>query len=775
MNENEKLMSRRGKEKVYSQIYTKKGNEKTVGTTQIGQQLLLEEGIRILPQVRDWIDNGTAKLYRKELQDYFTDDQILLTKIVESFLLLVGSVRIELSNITKNKRYRHKRINYIQEHIFKTLPFNQVWRFIEIIIDFSKYFEIGQELSKSDGKYKFNTWYECNLNNEILDILEMEACKAFYPLPSFIPPLDWKFDENGLSGGYTDKQLPLVRTSYTDVDYNLYSKNIFDAVNYIQSVPWIVNEEVLEIVKRDLVHPKKEDFLKTDFPKSDNAKFDIDVKDVALGLTKKEVKKIIEDRALYIEQLELFNAEKTDYESAVGKYRAVKLAIHIAEWYAGETIYFPHSYDFRGRIYPIPIGLSPQGSDAVKAMLLYKEVEKPTAMGRKWNWAYLATLYGDDKISFYERVERGKELLYVDYKQADEPYQFLSHQIEMQKYVADDNYIPNTRIHLDACNSGSQFTSAITGDVAGCVATNVIPSYDLDGKQSRQDAYLLVANKALDHIDRAIDFTTDKEDKKVNLFFKDLLEKDGRKICKVPVMVSNYGGTDGGRNHIIESMFRELKVPRIMSTKINASRLSKIIGDSIQGVLTGGKAFERYIQQMSDMIARGQTPVIWNTLDGFHVVHIKNKELKSIKARCMLPNSRRHTDITKKMFSKDVSPGKMRSAISPNYIHSLDAELLRMVAIQLKKDGIKNTAWIHDSFGCHPNYVNRMLEVTKDKFYELIKSMPLQRLDEELRTQVPNDKRLQKKLNLIKIPKLDKKNHFVGQLKQVKNSDWFFS
>ncbi len=316
----------------------------------------------------------------------------------------------------------------------------------------------------------------------------------------------------------------------------------------------------------------------------------------------------------------------SDYESELGKYRAIRLAIQIAEEYQDdEQIYFPHSFDFRGRIYPLPIGLSPQGSDAVKSLLLYKNTQKLTERGEKWNWAYLASLYGDDKLDFEDRVERGKQLLEADYHEADEPYQFLSHQIEIKKWVKDSNYIPNTRIHLDACNSGSQFTSAITGDKKGCLATNVIPTFNKDGGQDRQDAYLLVAERSLKLTEQMISKEKDVETKSQLRFLKGLLVENGRKICKVPVMVSNYGGTAGGRADILWSMFRELGVDRKWITKKNASLFGKIIGDSIHGVLSGGKAFETYIHAMNNIIAKANKPIQWTTSDGFHVVHVKNK------------------------------------------------------------------------------------------------------------------------------------------------------
>ena len=98
-------------------------------------------------------------------------------------------------------------------------------------------------------------------------------------------------------------------------------------------------------------------------------------------MSENELYKIKSAREDYKDKAALYNAEVSDYESAVGKYRYVKLAVNIAEQYIGKTIYFPHSFDFRGRIYPLPIGLSPQGSDAIKALLLYSNKENMTKSG----------------------------------------------------------------------------------------------------------------------------------------------------------------------------------------------------------------------------------------------------------------------------------------------------------------------------------------------------------------------------------------------------------
>ena len=781
MEQNEERMKTRGENRVWNTIIGRSGNVKKIPATQLGQQIIFDDALTILPAIREWIEKGSASIYRKELKDYFVNDDILIQKITETFLLLAGSAHITLfRSDTKKVATRHKRINLIQKKLMPELSFDQVWRFTETVIEASEYFEVDRTLKFLDNKAKWNMSYVCNLGEVITSKLAIDAHTAFFPEPMLTPPIDWSFEDNILTGGYETYQYELVRADSFKVDYSRYPKKIFDSVNYIQSTPWKINRPIIETLKKDLLTPKKEQFIKSPYPNDEGCEWDIDLKKEDKGISSEKKKRIVKIRAAFGEKVELYSAEAGDFESAMGKYRAVKLAIGIADQYSDDDVlYFPHSYDFRGRIYPLPVGLSPQGSDAVKAMLTYKNGEVLTERGAEWCWAFLASLYGDDKLDFVDRVKRGKELLHEDYKEADEPYQFLAHQLEMREWVEDMEKPVTIRIHMDACNSGSQFTSAITGDRDGCIATNVIPTMREDGGQDRQDAYLLVSDKCLGStIDAISEVPKDAENKpKLNnlRYFKKILEDAGRKICKKPVMVSNYGGTAGGRAEIVWDMLRELGAPRFYLTKKNASMYAKIIGDAIVGVLNGGKAFEQYIQLLSNIIAKKNRPVTWTTSDGFYVVHQKYKELKSKQVSCILPGARRATTINKKVFSDKLSAAKMRSAISPNYIHSLDAELLRRTALKMGDNGVADTDWIHDSFGCHPNYVDLLLEVTKNEFKKLVRRLPLKELDRQLREQADKSKATQKALALVKIPQLKGFDASNGGLDIVETSDWFFS
>ena len=772
MSNSEAGMKTRGEDRVWKSILSKDNNFKKISSTQVGQQLIFEDAIHILDRVRKWIDIDSASVYRKELQDYFENDDILLEKITASFLLLAGSSYIEEKTTDSKIVTRHKRILTLKNKLMEDLSFDQVWRFTEVIIEASSYFFVEKDRVFKDNKVLLSMRYTCNLSETILNKLAIEAYSAFFPEPMTVPPKKWEYIDGEIVGGYESYQYDLVRAHTHEVDYSEYSERVFETVNYIQSVPWIVNRELVEQVKIDLVYPQKIDFIKTPYPESVGTEWETDIK--SPELLKEDVEKIQEARKAFSVIAEIYKAEAGDYESALGKYRAVKLALGIAENYLDETIYFPHSYDFRGRIYPIPVGLSPQGSDAVKAMLNYKTGEQLTESGEQWCWAYMASLYGEDKIAFDLRIARGKELIDTDYLEADEPYQFLAHQLEMRRFLADPNYEVKVRIHLDACNSGSQFTSAMTGDLAGCIATNVVPTVNEDGSQDRKDAYLLVAEKALHQTKRLILIEQDQEIKDVLVFFKELLTEKGRKICKTPVMVSNYGGTNFGRMEVIWDSLREFKVDRKWITKKNAALFSKIIGDSITGVLSGGKAFETYIHKMNNIIAKKNKSITWKTSDGFVVVHSKYRELKGKQVSCVLPGARRPTTILKKSYSDKLSAAKMKSAISPNFVHSLDAELLRRVALKCQAAGIYNTDWIHDSFGSHPNHIEQVLFITKKEFKKLARRQPLRLLDEQLKEQIDNSKPTQKVLAEIEFPQL-KGFDVRGGLDVVMNSNWFFS
>lgn len=51
--------------------------------------------------------------------------------------------------------------------------------------------------------------------------------------------------------------------------------------------------------------------------------------------------------------------------------RAILILKLAQEFSKYDEIYFPMNIDFRGRVYPLPTGLNPQGDDMTKGLLQY--------------------------------------------------------------------------------------------------------------------------------------------------------------------------------------------------------------------------------------------------------------------------------------------------------------------------------------------------------------------------------------------------------------------
>ena len=70
-----------------------------------------------------------------------------------------------------------------------------------------------------------------------------------------------------------------------------------------------------------------------------------------------------------------------------------------------ERFFIPWSFDYRGRIYPIPAFLTPQDTDFGKSLLQFADAAYLTDECEKWLAFQVATTYGRDKDSWDERQQ----------------------------------------------------------------------------------------------------------------------------------------------------------------------------------------------------------------------------------------------------------------------------------------------------------------------------------------------------------------------------------
>ena len=80
---------------------------------------------------------------------------------------------------------------------------------------------------------------------------------------------------------------------------------------------------------------------------------------------------------------------------------------------------------------------------------------------------------------------------------------------------------------------------------------------------------------------------------------------------------------------------------------------------------------------------------------------------------------------------------KMRLKWLPSYIHALDATHLHLIVNKWNSEGLGPLATIHDSFGMHPNDVQRFRELARETFIQLHKTEPLRQFYNQCGLKVP--------------------------------------
>jgi DNA-directed RNA polymerase len=442
--------------------------------------------------------------------------------------------------------------------------------------------------------------------------------------------------------------------------------------------------------------------------------------------------------------------------------------------------FYPYQLDFRGRIYPKPAMLSPQGADYSRALLKFKFGKK---IGNNFDIFAIAgaNLFGEaDKEALSVRVQWVKEnaqkiidcankpLEYSWWASADKSFCFLAWCYEFKEYAESEyseNFITTLPIQADCSNSGLQHYSALMRDEFGGHATNLVPL------NKPSDIYHLVANKVMDKLRHYKKFPRiDTEKKKYHDdYYSRLWLTYGvdRKLCKKPVMCRPYSLTmykcreyledhvvkeknERGRQHEFgEDLFR------------TTNYLNPIVWEAIDEVVVGASKIMKYLKTIARLVASENLPVCWSSPLNFPVqMMYYEKESKRVKTKM-------GDSIVKLSIASDTNKIDRKSTVSgvcANFIHSLDASCLMLAVVKAKEAGVDNFSMIHDSFGCTVADTKIMATAIRHSFCEVYKEDILQNFANEMK-QMLSDK------NLKKFPESPVKGKL--DLDQVKKSTFF--
>lgn len=493
---------------------------------------------------------------------------------------------------------------------------------------------------------------------------------------------------------------------------------VFEAANYLQAVPYVVDEGTFATVKAiwetgggALGVPAKTFRDKPDFP-------------FAEAWAKAEATP---------EELEVFNAWKRRvhrWHTASTKHRATQrdfgALYRVVSKHAGQQCWFPVHVDSRGRFYYWGAP-NPQGTDMAKACLRFARKKRLGRRGLYWLKVQVANCYGYDAEHFDTRAAwtearlddlrrtvadpAGSELL----ADADSPLCLLAAARELLAALASDtpeSFESGLIIHMDATCSGLQHFSAILRDPVGAAYVNLI------GPGARKaDIYQRVLDLSVDQLKHDAEHLCVDPERAAyaRLWLEYIAGGKGRKLAKGPCMTLVYGTTfQGIMDHCADWMEDNgfAPPPGVPMSRL-AAHMTRTLLDAIRQTVPAAVAAMEWLQALvrhvhKDGTIYWETPLGMQVFQQYPVMNDTRVRLRSLATEyCIVKEA---TDV--------LNLRKSANAISPNFVHGLDSSHLGGTGLRMKAADC-DMAGIHDSAGTHACDVDFMQGALREEFVDM--------------------------------------------------------
>ena len=644
---------------------------------------------------------------------------------------------------------------------------------VELFKKTTGFIEITDKREDRNRTYKIVT-----PSAQVISFIEKnhDAAQMLNPvyLPMVIPPVDW---EGPRGGGYLTidaKPLTLVKTknrNYLEELENMPDQMapVYEAINHIQRTPWKVNEFVLATFQT--IHDRG--LPVADLPSGE----DIPIPPVPIAKHQDSSKLTDQEKVKFKAWKKAATAVYEENIRIKSKRLMTSKIRAIAEKFCVyDCIYFPHTMDFRGRIYPAPMYLNPQGNSLAKGLLQFADGK---ALGTNEAACELAihgaNCYGYDKASMQERVdwvvENQERILQAGIdpmsdlwwaKEADDPWCFLAfcHEwVGYHNYGYDHvSYIP---IAKDGSCSGLQHFSAALGDAVGAAATNLMPS------DRPADIYQTVIDKTIEKVRADL---TQKDLKDMAQAWLDYGMT--RKTAKRTTMTRVYGSTLYSARAFVQEYIMDTDAKRRQEdpdyvSALNgiefeaAIYLAKHVWSSINETVIAAKDGMDWLQECARVLAADNMPIVWTTIDGFPVMQ-NYPDMAKRRVKTKFGDQLVYLTIQEAIKNK-LDRRRQGNGISPNWVHANDGCHLRTTVNLAAFNGVTHFAMIHDSFGCHAADVEMLGACLRETFVELyVENDPLQRFKEEGEALIGKE-----------LPALPERGDL--DVEQVRHSEFFFA
>lgn len=438
------------------------------------------------------------------------------------------------------------------------------------------------------------------------------------------------------------------------------------------------------------------------------------------------------------------------------------------EFLNASEIFIPHNADFRGRAYPIHPHLQHMGSDVPRGLLQFSEAKPLGERGLQWLYIHCANAFGEDKISFEDRVEFAKANLShicrsgksvetaceadAWWKSAGKPFQCLATCQEIYRALQESDprqYLCGLPVHADGSCNGLQHFVALSRDDVGAAHVNMLKTSPSD---TPADAYTGVLKVVLELIEK---------DARSGHPQAQMLQGHVKRLTiKQTVMTTVYGVTMHGAWHQIARQLRsqnmDLTTPEIEAC---AKYLAKTTLHSLGQVFKRAREVQDWLRSVGrKIVTQSREPLSWTTPLGIPVLQ------PYVSADAYMVNRKttgERMGMTAVMELNQANSAKQANAFPPNFIHSLDSSHMYLTALECANHGIA-FAGVHDSFWTHPCDMDLLRVLTRQEFINLHTTPLLERLRSALQLQYE-----------VCLPQLPRPGTF--DLKNIVEAEYFFA
>lgn len=548
---------------------------------------------------------------------------------------------------------------------------------------------------------------ELRLLPDVRDMIEkqhgnLELIASTVGIPCVVPPLNWTGQNLGGFHYYTRDSLTLDRMGMHEVDRDPEKlKSTLEAVNYLQSIPWKINTDLLSAAEALWDHggdiggiPGTTKEIPP-FPEDGDAQAKSDWK--------------CEARALHD-----FNHQTE------AKRISFALALSTAKKYTKyPAMWFVHALDFRGRGYPVSQYLKHQAHDSVKAMLRFAEGKPLGEDGLYWLRVNTANHFGVDKVSYDDRVDWVRQELEprtrsgthpVDegsWSKADKPLQALASLMELHAALqsgSPESFVSHLPVGVDGSCNGLQHLSAAGRDEIGGRLVNLLPS------DVPSDAYKIVSARSNDLLEGLAESPEEAS------LAHHWLGKVQRHHVKRAIMTTPYGVTAQG---VVTQLISDGHIDDLGTADLlprwQAARFMQRVIDHAKGIeMKAATEIMDWLRAIATIANQADSPVRWTTPTGFEVSQMYLETKQTVVRTPFQRLTIRLVDDE----SKRINHNKQFRGLPPNWVHSLDACHMMGTALRMK-DHDKAMAEVHDEYSTHACDVPLLQTCLREEFVEM--------------------------------------------------------